>query len=359
MNIVSLFERLTPASRPTLGLDIGSHAVKLVELAGNDFSFIVRRVGQALISPESIVDGSVRAPEDVSHVVRDLVQNLSPRLSHVATSIAGYSVIVKKIVVPYADEREIEDNLLVEAENYVPFEIDEVYVDFHILVGTGSAEKMQSEIFLVAAKKEVVDDYAALIQDVGLSPAVVDVDAFALGNAFEGAFGKLSEAVVLVDIGASKTNLNIVSNGNSLFARDMAIGGRQLTEALQNATGLNYGEAEGLKISGSSDNGLNREAAAVCEELCRLWGAELRKAIDFFVASAKTNERPTQVLLSGGCALLRGIDKFLEKEIRIPVSLFDPWRTMSADKDIDPDYFASLGPQMAIATGLALRTVQR
>jgi len=341
--------------RPTLGLDIGSHTIKLVELSGTPQNRTIRRIGRALTPPQAIVDGSIREPERVAEVVKGLLDNLQPKIRHAATSIAGYSVIVKKITVPYGDEKEIEDNLIFEAENYVPFEIDDVYIDFHVLE-KDPAKGTGAEIFLVAAKREVVDEYANLMQQVGLSPAVVDVDAFALGNALEGTFGILDEALAAVDIGAQKTNLNIISHGTSLFARDMSIGGAQLTEAIHDATGLNPADAERVKIGGSTDASLMKEVASICSELVAMWGSELKKALDFYNANAKPNEQPAHVLLSGGASLLKGLDRIISEETKLPVRVFNPLQNFATNSEIDSNYLSVVAPQMAIASGLALRT---
>ncbi len=357
MQLPSLLTSLGKRPKPVLGLDIGSHTVKLVEFTVNGSTRRIRRIGRALLPPKAIMEGSIREPEHVATALKNLLGNVQPRLKRTATSIAGYSVIVKKVVVPYAEEKEIEDNLQIEAENYVPFEIDEVYIDFFVLKPKDE-EGLGTEIFLVAAKKEVVDEYADLIQEVGLVPSVVDVDAFALGNALEGAYGKLAEPVAMVDIGAQKTNLNIVYEGVSGFARDMAVGGEQLTGAIQEATGLDYEEAERVKIAGTDNKALEQEVGRACDELCRLWAEELKKAIDFYRSNVSSDLHPSYLFLSGGSALLKGLDALLESETGIPTRVFNPWRQFEAEDSIDQGYLASVAPQMAIATGLALRTVE-
>ncbi len=359
MKLPSLPKKMGRRPRPTLGLDIGSHAIKLVEFTGTNSSKTIRRMGRALLPDKAIMDGSIKEPEKVAQVLRALLNNCRPRLKHASTSIAGYSVIVKKITVPYGDEQEIEDNLIFEAEKYVPFEIEEVYVDFHIVERSESEEERSAQIFLVAAKREIVDEYAALIQEVGLTPAVIDVDAFALGNAFEGAFGEISEPVALVDIGAQKTNLNVVSGGTSLFARDMAFGGYQLTETIQEATGLNFIEAERVKIAGTKDKALHKDVEAACNQLCKLWTEELKKALDFCRHNSQPDEHPTHIFLSGGTALLKGLDRLFSEGTGLPVKVFDPFRSLKADKNIDPKYCSSIAPQMALAAGLAMRTIDR
>ncbi|PXF57051.1 MAG: pilus assembly protein PilM [Deltaproteobacteria bacterium] len=358
MKFPSLPKKWGQRQRPTLGLDIGSHSIKIVELSSSSTNYTIRCVGRALVPPQAIVDGSIKEPDKVAEVLKALLGNLRPKTKYAATSIAGYSVIVKKIIVPYQDEVEIERNLIFEAEKYVPFEIEEVYVDFYALDGERK-KNSGTEIFLVAAKREIVDEYAALMQEVGLSPAVVDVDAFALGNAFEGAFGLLNEPIVLVDIGAQKTNINIVLQSTSLFARDMAFGGIQLTEAIQNATGLEYVDAERIKVAGSEDMAIMKEVTSVCNELCGDWASELKKAIDFYRANSSTEDYPTQIYTSGGSAFLKGLDMFFDDIIGLPVKLLNPLHGFSVDHGIEPEYISSVAPQMAIATGLALRTLTK
>jgi type IV pilus assembly protein PilM len=340
---------------PILGLDIGSHSIKIVELSSSGTRHTIKCVGRALVPPQAIIDGSIKEPDKVAEVLKALIGNLQPKVKYAATSIAGYSVIVKKIMVPYQDEADIEHNLIFEAEKYVPFEIEEVYVDFYVL--NGKHEKSnETEIFLVAAKREIVDEYATIIQEAGLSPAVVDVDTFALGNAFEGALGLLAKPVVLVDMGAQKTNLNIVSQHTSLFAKDMAFGGAQLTEAIQEATGLEYIDAERIKIAGSEDMAIMKEVTTICKEICGIWASELKRAIDFHKADSSTEGYPTEIYVSGGSAFLKGLDMLFGDIIGLPVKILNPLHGFTIDHGIEPEYISSVAPQMAIATGLALRT---
>lgn len=361
---ISLLDKIKKGPKLTLGLDIGSHSIKLVELAKEKTSeeescYTIRKVGRIILPEDTVVDGSIVVQDTLKDILITLIKNLKPKYRYASTSIAGYSVIVKKIGVPFIEEKEIEENLIIEAENYVPFEIEDVYVDFHV-IGTSSdeKEKLHSEIFLVAAKKEVVDEYANVLQEVGLVPAVVDVDAFALGNAFEVSYGDPDEAVVLVDIGASKTNLNIVYHGTSLFTRDMAIGGNQLTEAISDELNISNKDAEILKIQGTKDQDVFNKVQNICKDIIQMWADEIKKAIDFYKKGNEDKEAyPQHVIISGGCALMNDLDKFLKKELNIDVQQFNPWKTIKLDEHINPDYLNSIAPQMVIATGLALRTV--
>jgi len=344
--------------KPVLGVDIGSHTIKIVEYSGSGPKRIVRRIGRALVPAGAIEDGFIKDYEAVSDVVKALIQNLQPKLKHAATSIAGYSVIVKKIRVPYTNEKDIEDNIAIEAENYVPFEIDEVYLDFFPLE-KGQAGDSGTELFLVAAKKEIVDDYANLLQQVGLNPAVVDVDAFAMGNVFEVSYGIRSDAIALIDIGAYEANLNVIWRGQSLFTRDMAIGGNQITTALEEATGMEYNEAEKIKITGTRNGVLKKELSKVIKEVCSEWIGEIKTALEYHQLNSKPEERVKHIFLCGGSSLLAGFDKLLAQETALPVQLFNPFINFGIEKHIDQRYLESVGPQMAIAAGLALRSVTK
>ncbi len=355
MRLPFLSDKFRKKKPHTLGLDLGSDTIKLIELNGSGTNVKVKKLGRALVPDGAIVDGSVKDRDAVIGSLKALIDNIRPGVKHVSTSIAGYSVIVKRITVNYHDEKEIEDNLVVEAEKYVPFEIDEVYVDFYV-VREATDERPNCDIFLVAAKREIVDEYAGIIQEVGLVPSVIDVDAFALGNSFEGAFGVLNEPVALIDIGASKTNMNVISRGNSLFTRDMAFGGRQLTDAIEEATGLNHADAEKVKISGANDKTLQQEVHSICDELCSIWVDEIKKAIDFCQANSPPEEHPTHIFLSGGSSLLRGFPEFMSQKIDMPVSLMNPFKQFPTVKDINTEYIEGIAPQFTIAAGLALRT---
>lgn len=344
-------------SHSVLGLDIGSHSIKIVELAMNGGKVILNKVGRVLVPLNAIKDGIIENKEALAGALKILLDNLDPRVKNAATSIAGYSVIVKKISVPYSNEKDIEENLDIEAENYVPFEITDVYIDFHPfeLLNAERVGRTETEIFLVAAKREIVDSYAALIHDVGLLPVVVDIDAFALSNAFESAYGILEQPVCLVDIGARKTNLNIVSHGMSLFARDIAMGGAQITEEIQAANGFSFEEAEKIKMCGAGEPSLMEGISIVINEICSQWGQEIKKILDFYRSNSSEKDWPGHIYLSGGAALMRGIEDVISNETGLEVSLFNPFQNVVPDKSINPEYISSIAPQMAIAFGLALR----
>lgn len=352
------------AEQPTIGLDIGSYAVKLVEFSGapgeDPHKQSIRRVGMARLPVGVISDGSIKEYKILLDIISSLLTNLQPKYKKVSLSISGYSVIVKKITLNYKTEKEIEENLAIEAENYIPFDIQDVFMDFHVL-RHGATEKT-TDILLAAAKKDIVNLFANLVQELGLTPAVVDVDIFALNNALETFLtqsGSGNDIVGIVDIGASKVSLVILMHGEPIFMRDMAIGGNQLTEVISEATGMSFEEAERVKIIGTSDLGLAKEISSVCMDVCQVWGEEIKKALEFYAANTLTNQGVSKLFLTGGTAMLTGLDRKISQAVGIETVVFNPFEGFEVDKSINPRYVQTIGPQFAVALGLALRTVQK
>jgi len=340
----------------SVGLDIGSHAVKICELAETGSGYKLLALGSAKIPPDSLEDGALQDPAAVGRAISSLISNLKIKSKKVAISISGYSVIVKKINLAVMTEEELEKHIYSEAEQYIPFDIDDVYLDFQDLK-TNTEEEERTDVMLVAAKKEVVDGYLDMLRTAGLQPVVVDVDAFALENAFEANFG-FAENVALVDIGASKMNINIISHGISILARDVVLGSRQLTEQIQNLFGIPYEEAEGLKTGEIVDNEKQEEIEGLFVNACTQWVTEVKRAIDFYYSN-HPDEKITRIILSGGGAKIKGLADFFAGETDIPVEIFDPFKLATIDtKAIDTAYLNRIAPEMALAAGLATRPVE-
>ncbi len=339
-----------------LGLDIGSHAVKICELAEAGSGYKLVALGSARIPAEALEDGALQNPEAVGRVISNLISNLKIKHKKVAISISGYSVIVKKINLSVMTDEELEKHIHSEAEQYIPFDIEEVYLDFQDLK-TNTEGEDRTDVMLVAAKREVVDGYLAMLRNVGLQPVVVDVDAFALENAFEANYG-IEDNVVLVDIGASKMNINIISQGASILARDVVLGSRQLTEQIQNHFDLAFDEAEALKTGETLDREKQGEIEGLFINNCNQWMTEVKRAIDFYYSN-HPDEKISKIILSGGGAKIKGLNDFFAKETDIPVEIFNPFRKASVDTStIDPAYLEQIAPEMTLAAGLATRPVE-
>src|SRR6186997_1788246 len=242
-------------SKAVVGLDIGSSAVKAIELKPSGKGFKVTAFGIEPIPPDSIVDGAIIDGTAVADAIRRLFENKAFKTKEVAASLSGNAVIVKKISLPVMTDTELAESIYWEAEQYIPFDIQDVNLDYQILdKGDAASGKGTMDVLLVAAKKEKIADYTGVIAQAGRSAVVVDVDAFALQNAYEVNYGIDADAVVvLLNAGASATNINILNGDQSVFTRDISIGGNAYTEALQRELNLPFETADALKRGLSAD----------------------------------------------------------------------------------------------------------
>ena len=344
---------LLSSEQLVVGVDIGSHAVKVCQLKRADKAYSVLTVGSALLPEGAVDDGTLNEPEVVGEIISDLFKNLKIKSKKVGFSISGYSVIVKKVNLAVMEDSQLEENIMAVAEQYIPFDIDDVYLDFQDLK-TNSKENDRTDVMLVAAKKDIVDDYLEMLENIGLTATIVDVDGFALENTYEYNTPK-SENVALVDIGASKMNINIISSGISVVARDIVVGSRQLTEHIQSQFDLEFEEAEALKLGHKDAAEKRGEIEEIFSTICTQWILEIKKAIDLYHSNYP--DSPLQKLvLSGGGSKVTGLTDFLASETGLEVELFNPFANMMAnDKKIDRDYLTIVGPEMAIASGIAIR----
>lgn len=338
-----------------VGLDIGSSAVKLVELKeGKEGKFHLVKAGLESLSPEAIVDGAIMDSSLVVETISRLLASTQVKNSNVAVSVAGHSVIVKKIQLPSMPEEELSESIRWEAEQYVPFDINDVYLDYVVLDPGAAGETMS--VLLVAAKKEKVDDYKNVVTQAGRSPMLVDVDAFALQNCYEINYGTDSTRVVaLVNLGASVMNVNILAQGQTVFWRDITFGGNQFTDALQKAYSLNFEQAEALKkgepVAGQTAQSIQPVLTGVSEDVA----AELSKTLDFFQATSGA-DRVDTILISGGTSKVARLDEVLKEKFGMPVEVLNPFRSITADeREIDPKWLAEVSPSLAIAVGLGVR----
>ena len=338
-----------------VGLDIGSSAVKLVELrAGKEGKFQLVKAGLENLSPEAIVDGAIMDSSLVVETISRLLASTGVKNTNVAVSVSGHSVIVKKIQLPTMPEEELSESIRWEAEQYVPFDINDVYLDYVVLDPGVPGETMG--VLLVAAKKDKVDDYKNVVTQAGRTPGLVDVDVFALQNCYEVNYGLDPTRVVgLVNIGASVMNVNILASGQTVFWRDITFGGNQFTDALQKAFSLNFEQAEALKrgepVGGQSAQSIQPVLTGVCEDVA----GELQKTIDFFHATSGSDKVDT-ILLSGGSSRVAQLDVVLKEKFGLPVEIMNPFRSVAAeDRAVDSAWLSENGPSLAIGVGLAVR----
>jgi type IV pilus assembly protein PilM len=336
-----------------VGIDIGSHAVKVCQLKRTDKAYAVVNLGSVTLPEGAVDDGTLNDPEVVAAKIKELFKNLKIKKKKIGFSISGYSVIVKKVNLQVMSDGELEEHIQSEAEQYIPFDIEDVYLDFQDLKTNHDGED-RTDVMLVAAKKDIVDEYLEMFESLDLKPVIVDVDGFALENTYEYNYPK-DENVALVDIGAAKMNINIISEGVSVVARDIVVGSQQLTEQIEATFDVSFEDAEALKLGHTPAGEKQAEIEEIFSSTCTQWVLEIKKAIDLYHANHQ--EAPlNRLVLSGGGSKVAGLLEFLADETELPVELFDPFSNMTVNsKKIDPDYLKNVGPEMAIATGIAIR----
>jgi len=352
---MALFSR----SQPTIGLDIGSSHIKLMELVHDERAkkYRLKNFGLARLPPEAIVDGAVMNTSVIVDAIRELVQRHRIKTKNVVASVSGNAVIIKRVSLPKMTADELEESIQWEAEQYIPFDINDVNIDVQIIEGAAE-DPNQMDVLLVAARKELVNEYQSLISQAGLKPAVVDVDAFAIANTFEVNYDRTPDTVALVNIGASNVNIHVLRNGVSAFTRDVGIGGRQFTEEIQRTLNISYEEAEAMKVGGDAHDA----SAVVPEEIERVLGSvgqslatEIQRSLEFYLFTS-SDRGISRVYLSGGAARTPGISRAIGAQTGLPVEVMDPFRRVQVDeRAFNPAFLNDVAPQAAVVVGLAMR----
>jgi type IV pilus assembly protein PilM len=342
------------AKKDIVGLDIGSQQIKVVQLKESKGSYRLERMGVAALQPELIVDGSILDATRVVEVIRELISSSDIKANHVTLSVSGHSsVIIKRVALPQMSEDELDESIRFEAEQYIPFDIEDVNLDFEIL-GPAEEENMM-DVLIVAVKKDKINEYVSVVKEAGLTPVIVDVDAFALENMYELNYEvKESENVALVNIGASMININIIKGGISVFTRDSSLGGNLLTEALQKEFTISYANAEKLKQEEALEGISQEDVAAVLNAASEDIITEISRSFDYF-RDTTNYENIDEIIVSGGSILIGGIVSSLEERSGITVRVAEPFKNVDVPDSFDQEYVKKVEPLVTVAVGLALR----
>lgn len=342
-------------NQPVVGLDIGSSAIKLVQFQEKGGEYTLQHYGILELDPDAIVDGAVMDAGHVADGIRTLFTENKIRTKQVAISVSGNSVIVKKIHLPIMGEDELAESISWEAEQYIPFEINEVHLDFHIMeAGDDATPSGQMPVLLVAAKKDRVTEMVTLVEEADLKPVLVDVDAFGLENIFCTNFGVGDHFTGLVNIGASVININVLMDGMSAFTRDISMGGNRYTEEIQKGLNISFGEAEQAK-RGENIEGIDPDRVMqLIHDTNVEVAAEIGRTFDYF----KTTMQAAQidkVFLSGGGGKTRGLIDQISERLGLPVQILYPFEHVELGPGIDPDQLKEVSPFLGVAAGLATR----
>jgi len=338
-----------------IGVDIGSSSIKLVQLRESKGVYHLVDIGVMPLPPEAIVDGAIMDASTVVEAIDGLVKSLKLNVQNVATSISGHSVIIRKIRMQIMTEEEMESAIQWEAEQYIPFEISEVNLDFQIL-GPDENDPTQMNVILVAAKKDFVNDYVAVFKECGLVPKVMDIDSFAMENAFEANHDiDDGDVVALVNMGCSAMNVNVLKGGVSVFTRDITVGGNLFNEELQKRLGLSGDDAENAKLGGKVSGVDAQSIASVLDDAQDSLMQEIQRSLDFFSATA-SDDRIQKVYITGGGSRRPDVRRKLSDRLGVEVELLNPFRNIVVDeKQFDMEYIDAVGPMMSVAVGLAMR----
>jgi len=346
-------------TKKLVGLDIGSSSLKLAEVLITPHGYVLNRFLQIPLPKGIIIEGVLADAKALSLKIKELFWNSGCRGKGIVTSLSGNSVIVKKVTFAQMDEAELRDLIRDEAGKYLPFDnMDEVNYDFQIL-GDNEYNPNQMDVIIVAAKKDMVNNYLEAVTAAGLNVVIMDVDSFALETMYEANYEfDNNEIVVIISIGASITNINVIKGGMSIFTRDFTLGGNSITEGLQEKYRLTFEEAEKIKIEGIPNNDqdnldLRNSILDFAEPIC----SEIERSIDYF-RSTFGGEYIKRVLLSGGSAKIHGLTANLSQKLNVEKELINPFLKIGYNKRyVDQKTLESIKPIAAVAMGLGLREI--
>ena len=340
-----------------LGVDISTAAVKLLELSKAGVRYRVESYAVVPLPQDAVVDKTITKVEVIANTVKAVVSQSGTKLRHVAVAVAGSSVITKIISMPASlSNEELEAQIELEADQYIPYALDEVSLDFEVQ-GRSDKNPEMVDVLLVASRKENVEDRVAALELAGLKTEIVDVESYALENAFglileQMPDASLEKTVAIADIGATMTTLNVLYKNRIIYTREQGFGGKQLTEEIQRRYGLSYEEA-GLakKHGGLPDNYLPE----VLEPFRQAMSQQIGRSLQFFLSSS-SHRSVDSLVLAGGCSSISGIDRFVEQSLGIPTVVANPFIHMSLSNRVKPQTLGNDAPAMMTACGLALRS---
>jgi type IV pilus assembly protein PilM len=338
-------------------VDIGSHSIKIVELKESKKGVELIRFGVATLPSDTVVEGTLANFPLVVDTLRALVKKNKFKQKKCALSVSGNSVIVKKISLPQMTEEELQESVQWEAEQYIPFDIKDVNVDVQILSPEDGQGQM--DVLLVAAKKEVINDYVAVVMEAGLEPRVMDASTFTLQNCHELNYGKPNnEIIALVNVGASCMNLNVVAGDTTAFTRDIMTGARTITAEIQKRFNLPWDEAEHYKVTLIDDldnRNLAREVKRLITRVSDGLATEIQRSLDFFAATT-AHMNISKLFLAGGGAMCPEFVTVVSDRLGVPIEVLHPFQNITINpKHIDLDLLRAHATVPAVAVGLALR----
>jgi type IV pilus assembly protein PilM len=345
-------------TKEIIGLDIGSSSIKLAHLKMVGAECRLRKFGVVPLPADAIVDGAIMDHASVIEGIKTALRELKVHEKEVITSLSGHSVIIKKVVLPTTTPEELEESIQWEVEQYIPFDIKDVKIDFQV-IGPLKEDPSKMDVLLVAVKSDLVNDYISVVKDAGLTPTVVDIDSIAAGNAFEFCHPVSEEQVpMVVNVGASFMNINILHGGVPLFTRDVPMGGGIYTSEIQKQLAVSFETAEELKTGKKEAGDRADRLTEIMRTVSNILSTEAQRSYNFFSATYP-DRLVTKVYLTGGAAKSQFLKELLAEKIGVEVELFDPLQGLVVEeRTVDPAVAAQYSTAATVAVGLALRNVE-
>jgi type IV pilus assembly protein PilM len=342
-------------SSTAVGLSIGSSSIKIAELQKKGKTWKLLHFGVFQLPEDAIVNREIVNQVAVTESLRTLVSQIRLKNKNVCISLSGNALIIKRMQLEVPNLKELQEQVFWEAEQYLPFDVGDVVMDFHML----SRMENTTDVLFVAVKNAFLDSYMSCVSDTGLKPKIVDTDFFALQNVFELNYPvNPSKSVALIDIGASSFKFVVVQSGIPVFQKDVAIGGRSLTTEIQRNLDLSYLDAETLKVSGQGST-MPQEVSDLMQVMADNLAIEAKKAIDFYNASS-VGAPIEYILLAGGSAKIPNLSKTIEDATLLPTQNFNPFNAITCDPTIfTQEYLNAIAPIAVIPIGLALRAAAK
>ena len=341
-----------------VGLDVSTTAVKLLELnrAGGG-RYRVESYAVEPLPAEAVVEKNIADVDAVGAAIKNVMRRSGSRASRAAVAVSGSAVITKIISMPSSlSDQEMETQIQVEADQYIPYPLDEVSLDFEVM-GPSEKNDQMVDVLLAASRSENVDARVAALEMAGLTPAVVDVEAYAMENAFSQIAGQLidggeHQAIAIADVGATTTTLNVLRNEKIIYTREQNFGGRQLTEEIQRRYGLSREEAGMAKRHGGLPDNYVPE---VLDPFKEAMAQQISRSLQFFYSSS-TFSKVDHIVLAGGCSSIAGVEELVEERLGSPTRVANPFANMSLSSRVKPQSLSNDAPALMIACGLALRS---
>lgn len=339
-----------------VGLSIGTSSIKLVELARSGKAWKLLHFGVVQLPEDAIINREILNSISVVDALKTLVSQIKLKSKDVAVGLSGNSLIIKRMQLEVPNVRELQDQVFWEAEQYIPFDISEVVMDYSVLSRSKDA---RTDVLLVAVKRATLDSYVSVVEDAGLKTKIIDVDYFSAQNAFEANYQpQPAEAVVVVDIGATALKLVVVQGGVPVFTKDTPMGGRTLTNEIQKSLNLSYSDAEILKVAGKN-GAMPHEVNELMNVMSENLASDIKRTIDFYNASS-SGASPAYILLTGGGSKIPNLTKTVEDAARIPAQLLNPFNSIQFDPAVfSQEYIQSISAMASVPIGLALRAGER